>query len=319
MLATKNPPPPPSALHLQSPAVIARFALTQLAQTATPPTPENYAKAYLRACGQADVVIDELQSQRSASESAETLLSLLETIRLTTTGLTVGMERFDGDLKTVFDAVDDSGPDGVRGLIAELTALGLALQKNVEDSRCELDTTRKRLDQVTAELERSHSQARVDALTGAVNRRGMEEIIEREISRARRGKTPLSVAILDIDHFKRVNDELGHDTGDRALTHLVTVLKSGLRDSDVVCRYGGEEFAVILPDAGIQGALFVVDRLRAMVENARLPLASGTLQICFSAGVTELAENDHRDALLKRADNALYAAKRAGRNRVYAG
>ena len=197
--------------------------------------------------------------------------------------------------------------------------MGLALQKNVENSRLELEATRTRLDQVTVELERSRSQARIDPLTGSVNRRGMDEIIEREISRARRTKIPLSLAILDIDHFKHVNDEYGHDIGDQALIHLVSVIKVGLRETDVVCRYGGEEFAVILPGSGVQGALFVVDRLRAMVEKSRLPIPSGELQLCFSAGVAELTDTDVRDKLLKRADTALFAAKRAGRNRVYSG
>jgi len=234
-------------------------------------------------------------------------------------GLSNGIERFGGDLKTLVGSADNSSPEGVRVLVEQLTALALALQKNVEDSRHELDTTRKSLDQVTAELESSRAQARIDPLTGSVNRRGMEEIVGREISRARRAKTPFSLAILDVDHFKRVNDEYGHETGDKALIHLVTVIKAGLRDTDVVCRYGGEEFAVVLPGSGLQGALFAVDRLRAMVEKARLPITSGVLQICFSAGVAELTENEDRDTLLKRADKALYAAKRAGRNRVYAG
>lgn len=303
----------------QSPAVIARAALTKLAQMAMPPTPENYTREYRRASGQADAVPVPPPVEVSASENTETLLGLVETIRLTTAGLTSGIEQFDGDLKTMISTADTSSPDAARNLIGELTALGLALQKNVEESRVELDATRKRLDQVTAELERSHSLARIDPLTGSVNRRGMDEIVDREISRARRTKTPLALAILDIDHFKHVNDEYGHDTGDQALVHLVTVIKAGLRETDVVCRYGGEEFAVVLPGSALQGAMFVVDRLRAKVEKTRLPVSSGLLQICFSAGVAELAGDDGRDALLKRADKALYAAKRAGRNRVHAG
>jgi diguanylate cyclase len=307
------------AASRKNPAVIARIALTTLAQAAMPPTPENYVREYRRASGQPNEAFDELHLQSCASESTVTLISLVETIAVTTKGLSNGIDRFGGDLKTLVGASENDSPEGVRALVEQLTALGLALKKDVEDSREELESTRKRLDQVTAELERSHAQARIDPLTGSVNRRGMEEIIVREISRARRAKIPFSLAILDIDHFKRVNDEYGHDTGDQALIHLVTVIKGGLRDSDVVCRYGGEEFAVILPGSGVQGALFVVDRLRAMVEKARLPIASGVLQICISAGVAELTSNEDRDTLLKRADNALYKAKRAGRNRVYAG
>lgn len=317
MLANKKETAGPATL--QNPAAIARLALTKLAQAALPPTPENYVREYKRASGQTDEVVDEQRSGACAPESAETLLSLVEMITLTTTGLTNGIERFGGDLKTMVGAADSSSPEGVRTLIEKLTELGLALQKNVEESRVELDVTRKRLDQVTAELERSRTQARIDPLTGSVNRRGMEEIVDREISRARRAKTSFSLAILDIDHFKHINDEHGHDIGDQALIHLVRVIQAGLRDTDVVCRYGGEEFAVVLPGSAVQGALFVVNRLRERMEKARLQIASSALQICFSAGVAELTSDDDRDKLLKRADQALYAAKRAGRNRVHAG
>ena len=304
---------------LSNRAVIARLALTKLAQAAIPPTPDNYAREYRRASGQPDEAVDDPSEETLASESAETLLDLVETLALTTAGLTNGIERFGGDLKTLVGAADNTSPEGIRALVKDLTALGLALEKDVGESRLELDATRNRLDQVTAELERSQAQARIDPLTGSVNRRGMEEIIRREISRARRTQTPFSVAILDIDHFKHVNDEHGHDVGDQALIHMVAVIRAGLRDTDVMCRYGGEEFAVVLPGANVQGALYVVDRLRVMVEKSRLPISSGALQICFSAGVAELAGDEDRDALLKRADTALYSAKRAGRNRVQAG
>jgi diguanylate cyclase len=305
--------------NLKNPAAIARLALMRLAQTATPPTPEHYARAYQRASGLPEGVWDAQHAAACASESTETLLSLVQTIRLTTTGLTHGIERFDGDLKSMIGAAGTISPENVRGLIEELAASRLALQKNLEDSRLELDATRQRLDDVTEELVRSRSQARIDPLTGAVNRRGMEEIVEREISRARRAATSLSLAVLDIDHFKRVNDEYGHDVGDQALIHLVTVITGGLRHSDVVCRFGGEEFAVILPGSGKQRGMFVVDQLRTMLEKAPMRVASRALQLCFSAGVTELTGDDDRDCLMKRADKAMFAAKRAGRNRVYLG
>jgi diguanylate cyclase len=318
MTARKEQAPPQAAVQ-NNPAAIARLALTKLAQAAMPPTPENYVREYRRAAGQSDEAFNEPLVAPSASESTETLLDLVETIAQTTAGLTNGIERFGGDLKTIVGAADNGSPEGVEALVRKLTSLGLALQKDVEESRLELDATRKRLDQVSAELERSQAQARIDPLTGSVNRRGMEEIIGREISRARRTQTPFSVAILDIDHFKRVNDEHGHGVGDQALVHLVKIIRAGLRDTDVVCRYGGEEFAVVLPGAKAQGAHYVIDRLRAMVENSRLPITSGVLQICFSAGIAEMTGDEDQDALLKRADTALYAAKRAGRNRVHAG
>ncbi len=304
---------PAHPAQLQDPVFIARLALRKLAELALAPTPENYARAFKRAAGLRD---DEPHSEGLVSESADMLLGIFETIGQTTTGLSVGIERFDGDLNSMFNEADQLSADGVRGLLEGLAASRLELQKTVTTSRLELDATRQRLDQVSAELERSRKLARIDPLTGLVNRRGMDEIVVREIARARRAKAPLSVAMLDIDHFKRVNDAHGHDVGDLALVHLAAVARSVLRDTDVICRYGGEEFVVILPDSGIQGALFVVDRLRMMVEKTPLPIPSGKLQIRFSAGIAELSGEEDRDALLKRADAALFAAKRAGRNQV---
>ena len=302
--------------QVQNPVAIARLALRKLAAAALPPTPDNYAKEYCRAAGLSDHSADQPASEATEAQSAATLFDLIETVGQTTNGLAVGINRFDGDLKAMFDGVDQLGPKNVRGLLEELTAAGHSLQNTLDASRRELESTRERLEQVTSELERSRAQARIDPLTGSANRRAMEEIIGREIARARRTSTPLSLAMLDIDHFKRVNDEYGHDIGDQALIHLAAVVKSGLRETDVVCRYGGEEFVLVLPGSAIEGALFVVDRLRVMVEKTPLLVSSGKLQIRFSAGVAELCGTENLDSVLKRADQALLAAKRAGRNRV---
>jgi len=301
---------------VQNPVVIARLALTKLATAALPPTPNNYAKEYRRAAGLPDHSADEPASEALAAQSASTLLDLIETVGHTTNGLVVGINRFDGDLKAMFDDVDQLEPKGVRALLDELTVSRRTLQNTLEASSRELDSTRQRLEQVTGELERSRAQARIDPLTGTANRRAMEEVLGREIACAGRAQTPLSLAMLDIDHFKRVNDECGHDVGDQALIHLAAVVKSGLRETDVICRYGGEEFVIVLPGSAIEGALFVVERLRVMVEKTPLIIPSGKLQIRFSAGIAEWCGAESLESVIKRADEALFAAKRAGRNRV---
>jgi diguanylate cyclase len=297
----------------QKPVDIARVALRTLTEMALPPTPENYAREYRRAAGYPERAPDEPHSDAMAAESAEMLLGIIETVGKTTSGLSVGIEQFDGDLKTMFKEVDEVGSERVRRLVEGLIASGLAMQNTVEASRSELDATREHLAEVRTELERTRAQVNVDPLTGSFNRRGMEEIVGREIARARRTKAPLSLAVLDIDHFKRVNDEHGHDVGDQALVHLATVVKSGLRETDMVCRFGGEEFVVVLPGSGIDGALFVLDRLRVMVEKTPLLIPAGKLLIRFSAGVAELSGEEDKGKILKRADEALYAAKRAAR------
>ena len=175
-----------SAQNMQdcNPVAIARYALMELVRTSVPPTPENYSREYRRAAGLSASTHANSPAQVAASEGAGVLLNLAETIGQTAAGLTVGIERFGGDLKAMFGEVDQLGPDGVRGLIEGLTASGLAMQKTIETSRNELESTRTRLEQVTTELEKTRAQVRTDPLTGSTNRRGMEEILGREIARA---------------------------------------------------------------------------------------------------------------------------------------
>jgi len=299
----------------RKPVDIARAALRKMAELGMPPTPENFADQYRRAAGLPPMAA----SQSLRGLEMETMLrGIVEMMSQTTTELAGGLGRFGKEIGGLMDqAADLDSGDGMRVILQALTVSALALQEAVDQSREELAQTQKQLEQVSTELERTQEQARTDPLTGFLNRRGMEEILIREFARSRRTATPLSVAMLDIDHFKQVNDEHGHEIGDQALVHLAKVAKSGLRDTDVVCRYGGEEFVVVFPGAAADGARFVVDRMRALAENA--PLAVGTLkvQIRFSAGVSELnAADGSIRVLLKRADEALYEAKRAGRNRV---
>ena len=113
-----------------------------------------------------------------------------------------------------------------------------------------------------------------------------------------------------------MNDDHGHAVGDKALVHVAFVVKSGIRETDVICRYGGEEFVVVLPGTATPGASFVIDRLRVMMEKTPLVLEKDKVTIRFSAGVAELQPGETLDGLLERADQALYEAKRTGRNRV---
>jgi len=302
--------------EMQNPVVIARAALRKLAETALAPTPENYAAEYRRVAGMKPPGPAERHAEPPAGESSAMLMRMVETLGQTASGLTIGIDRFDQDVSSALDVAGVSESEAVRTLANALAESRQLLNATVEKSRAELGQMRDRLNGVSAELEKSRTQARIDPLTGFANRRGMEEFIAREIARARRQKNTFSVGILDIDHFKRVNDEHGHPIGDKALVHLASVAKSRLRETDVVCRYGGEEFVVILPDTGVQGAQLVIDRLRELVEATPLPIPAGTLCIRYSAGVAEYREGESRDALLARADEALYTAKRDGRNRV---
>ena len=161
-------------------------------------------------------------------------------------------------------------------------------------------------------------QAHVDYLTGIYNRRHFMERAEQELSRAHRYAKPLSMLMLDIDHFKQINDRHGHKVGDTVLKAVADLSQATFRDVDIVGRLGGEEFAALLPETDQPAALEAAERLRATIANARIPLP-GAPPVSFSVsiGVSSMdSPEDNIDALLQRADKALYKAKDSGRNRV---
>ncbi len=156
-------------------------------------------------------------------------------------------------------------------------------------------------------------EARTDALTGLLNRRGFDERAEIELTRARRDGSRLAVVIFDIDYFKRVNDEWGHDTGDAVLTRTAAILAGQVRDIDVVARLGGEEFAVLMPACDAEGAALLADRARGAVAKAE---SAGLPAVRISAGLAAAEAPDTLQALLQAADIALYRAKHSGRDRT---
>ena len=166
------------------------------------------------------------------------------------------------------------------------------------------------VEQLQRQLE---EQAIRDPLTGALNRRQLDAALDAELERRRRHATPTSLLLLDLDHFKRINDELGHGTGDRVLQEVVAAMRARLRKLDLLFRSGGEEFVVVLPETGLEDATRVAEELRAGVSAAvKLP----DRRVTLSAGVAEAIGGDDRESWMRRGDHALYGAKSAGRDRV---
>ena len=160
----------------------------------------------------------------------------------------------------------------------------------------------------------AHREKLIDPLSGLWNRKGLDDLLEREISRATRGSAPLAVAMIDIDHFKRINDTFGHPTGDRVISEIASICHGSLRREDIVGRYGGEEFIAVLPNLDSENALNAMERLRSSVEETRIDLVDAALTV--SIGVTVSDGSEAFDHAVDRADRALYAAKRSGRNKV---
>ena len=158
--------------------------------------------------------------------------------------------------------------------------------------------------------------ARKDALTGISNRRNMLDLLSEEVKRANRYDHPVSTILIDIDHFKKVNDTYGHGVGDKVLVEVARTLGGGLRDTDTVARWGGEEFLISLPHTGIEDAVKVADKLRLAVSGDSVVEGEERIHITISAGVAEYEVGTTVENLISLADRALYEAKEQGRNRV---
>jgi len=167
------------------------------------------------------------------------------------------------------------------------------------------------------ELDVFISEARTDMLTGLKNRRAFDEELGRQFSQRQRQGIHFSLILIDIDQFKSFNDVHGHLSGDLALRSVAHILSSTLRAMDIVCRYGGDEFAVICPGSKLHEAAVGAERVRQAVAAARVSLKHREEQVTVSMGVAEVASPEIAEGLTQRADDALYAAKNAGRNRVH--
>jgi diguanylate cyclase len=208
----------------------------------------------------------------------------------------------------------------LRDVITDTKNLHLDMLRSHDElmnARRQAEAAEQKMHELEIELGQVGELIFQDHLTGALNRRGMEEAFTREFARAKRGQTSVSVALLDVDHFKKLNDTLGHDVGDQALVHLTSVIKEILRPVDVVARYGGEEFVIILPDTNATDGVSIMTRLQRDLTKRFFLHENEKVLITFSAGVAQREAMETAEAMIARADAALYRAKQAGRNRVY--
>ncbi len=181
-----------------------------------------------------------------------------------------------------------------------------AMRHSLYKSGVELKEAYKRIEEL----------AELDELTGSFNRRCIMRMLDDEIVRAHRSKTPCSIALIDLDWFKRINDAYGHPTGDEVLRTFAITVFANLRAIDKFGRYGGEEFLLVLPDTPDEAAARILERLRAIIADLDWSAFSPGMQVTISAGVATLKPAETPDTILARADSALYAAKARGRNRI---
>ena len=194
--------------------------------------------------------------------------------------------------------------------------LAIRLRRELKESQAALQARLAEVESLQGQL---REQALRDPLTDVFNRRYLDTFLERELAQARRDRTPLAVMVLDVDHFKQINDTHGHLAGDQVLRDVATLVRRTVRASDVICRLGGEEFLVVLPGTGLEGGIELAQRLRAGLEAQPSSFDGKAIACTVSIGVAAYAHHvEGVDALIASADAALYAAKLGGRNRVVA-
>ncbi len=196
---------------------------------------------------------------------------------------------------------------------AVFTAMDQMLAANSELQQ-RLELAEKQLAAQAVEIKAHESEARTDSLTGLSNRRAFDDELKRRLNEWQRKQTPCTLVLMDIDFFKKFNDTHGHQVGDEVLRQVAKVLTAQSREMDVPCRYGGEEFGVILPATDAVNACRVAERIRAAIEASTTVCEGKSLKVTCSLGVASFMGDDDLAALIRRADDSLYVSKKAGRN-----
>jgi diguanylate cyclase len=273
-----------------------------------------------------EIVFKQGTLKRSLDEAKDALKTMVTTFidRLGTMADSTGEyhDRVAGYATKIENASDLSEISDIIGAVMQDTR---GVQFNLQRSRDELVQTQERVNeyqhrvsQLEQELASVSERMHEDHLTALPNRRGLARAFESESARSERRDEPLSLAVLDIDNFKNINDTLGHQTGDLALVHLARVVRQALRPSDVIARYGGEEFVILLGDTTAADAVNVMMRVQRELTKRFFMHNNERVLITFSAGVAQRSAGESQDDLVERADRALYRAKEAGKNRVFA-
>ncbi|WP_396589142.1 diguanylate cyclase [Bermanella sp. R86510] len=215
----------------------------------------------------------------------------------------------DGTIGRMIGAHRNIDPE--KRLIEEYQKQNKSLESMVDERTQELIETNLALQEKAEAFE---VLARTDSLTNTANRRHFETELHKEIERSQRFKEPLSILAIDIDNFKVINDEHGHNTGDLVLITVANIIKQHIREIDTVARWGGDEIMVLLPHTSMNEAVHVAEKTRALINTTSI---KPNLCISISVGVAELMRNEQMNTLLQRADKALYQSKEHGRNQVY--
>ena len=268
---------------------------------------------------QAEVKAQTLSAQRDMRDMLAAFIERLARMTEHSSGFTEQLDRCAKQLEGA-GSLSDIAPV-LQEAIAATRSMSIDAQRagdELRELRAKAEQAESEVQHLQQQLDQASAQMRHDPLTGALNRKGLDEDLTRELARARRQETSLCVALLDIDDFKKINDAHGHDIGDAALVHLAHVARQVLRPQDTVARYGGEEFVIVMPDTGIEQGVEAMTRLQRELTKRFFLEGNERLLITFSAGVAQMAVDESGNDTIKRADQGMYLAKRSGKNRVVA-
>lgn len=310
--------------HSTQTAETARKALYLLTERGLPPSPENYAAVYHEISGETLPITETAAEPQSAQQKLDNdrelislVLTLITAASEQTGQLANNLGEKNRNIESSVEALEKTDEkQEILGLLQIISATARSIQNSVENTSQELINTRNALEEMRTELQETRSQLMLDPLTGARNRFGMDITMGQEISRAKRVKSAFSIALLDLDYFKDINDTFGHAAGDLMLQHFTQLSRSVLRESDVLFRYGGEEFLLLLPETEMRGAMFMLQRLQQVLAKSPMRHEKDKISATFSAGVTQMLPDDSGPNMLQRADRSLYLAKSLGRNRI---
>jgi diguanylate cyclase len=270
------------------------------------------------------VIGQQSAARRSLQEAKVALKEMLATLieRIGSMGTSTGrfyeqVGVYQAELEKATDIASLSHV--IKGLLADTQMVRVDIQQSREEllnARRKVEAYEQRVKQLEKELMTVSTLVQKDPLTHALNRRGLEEAFRVENARSQRYGLPMSLAVIDLDDFKKLNDTQGHLAGDRALVHLLTVLQAALRPTDVVARIGGEEFAILYSSTDLPEAVAATERALAELTARPFQHDNFSQALSFSGGVASWVPTEPLEALLERADDAMYKAKRAGKHRV---
>lgn len=274
-----------------------------------------------------DVIYKQGSLKRSLSEAQNQLRDMLAHFIERLSELADATGHYHSKVSAFAERVSQaSSLQDLTGLVDEIVQETRLVETSARSSQQELlrlrltvDQAQREIARLEGELETASELVRHDSLTGALNRKGLDEMLTRELARMNRRNSRLTLALLDVDDFKKLNDSFGHLTGDEVLKHLAQVIRETIRPQDSAGRYGGEEFLILLPDTGLDDGVSALRRVQRELTKRIFLHDNQKLLITFSAGVAEVQRDEPVQQVIERADRAMYRAKKAGKNRVEAG